>query len=216
MKRLIIVCEGPTEQEFCRDVLFSHFFAKNIALEFPTIKQTNGGIVAWATLKKQLIMHLKGEDVVVSTLIDFYGIKKSYCFPGWEESSKQENRYSQLSFLEDQMKEDIPENLRQRFIPYVQLHEFEGLLFSDIEVLRRNFMADEIDMLKIEKAVQLASSPEDINNGPNTAPSKRLEDAISGYNKVVYGACLAEEIGLGTIRAKCRRFNHWIEMLENI
>lgn len=114
------------------------------------------------------------------------------------------------------MKEDIPEDLRQRFIPYVQLHEFEGLLFSDIEVLRRNFMADEIDMLKIEKAVQLASSPEDINNGPNTAPSKRLEDAISGYNKVVYGVCLAEEIGLGTIRAKCRRFNHWIEMLENI
>lgn len=216
MKRLIIVCEGPTEQEFCRDVLFSHFFNKDIALEFPTIKQTNGGIVSWATLKKQLIMHLKGEDVIVSTLIDFYGIRKSYCFPGWEELSKQGNRYSQLDFLENQMKEDMPEDVRQHFIPYVQLHEFEGLLFSDIEVFRRNFMADEIDMSKIEKAIQLVSSPEDINNGPDTAPSKRLEDAISGYNKVVYGACLAEEIGLETIRAKCKRFNHWIKILENI
>lgn len=216
MKRLIIVCEGPTEQEFCRDVLFPYFFHKNIILEFPTIKQTNGGIIAWAVLKKQLIMHLKAEEVFVSTLIDFYGIKKSYCFPGWEELPKQGNRYSQLNFLEARMREDMPESLQVRFIPYVQLHEFESLLFSDIEVFRRNFMSCEVDMSKIEKAIQQVLSPEDINNGPHTAPSKRLEDAIAGYNKVVYGACLAEEIGLETIRAKCRRFNHWIEMLENI
>lgn len=216
MKRLIIVCEGPTEQEFCRDVLAPYFLSRNIILEFPTIKQTNGGIVAWATLKKQLIMHLRGEDVIVSTLIDFYGIRKSYCFPGWEELERQGDKYSQLDYLEKQMKEDMPEDIKLHFIPYVQLHEFEALLFSDIAVFRRNFMDSEIKMDKIEKAIQSVSSPEDINNGPSTAPSKRLSEAISGYDKIVYGACLAEEIGLSVIREKCRRFNHWIELLEKI
>ena len=54
MKRLIIVCEGPTEQEFCKDVLCPYFQSKGIILEYPTIKHSNGGIVSWATLKKQL------------------------------------------------------------------------------------------------------------------------------------------------------------------
>ncbi len=47
MKRIIIVCEGETEQEFCKDVLFPHFFRRDILIEHPTIKKSGGGIVAW-------------------------------------------------------------------------------------------------------------------------------------------------------------------------
>ena len=54
MKRLVIVCEGETEQAFCNDVLRSHFLSKDIQLEAPTIKHSNGGIVAWDTLRNRL------------------------------------------------------------------------------------------------------------------------------------------------------------------
>ena len=69
MKRLIIICEGPTEQAFCNDVLHSYLLTKNIALEAPTIKHSNGGIVAWDTLKKQIVRHLNEGNSIVSLWI---------------------------------------------------------------------------------------------------------------------------------------------------
>ena len=110
------------------------------------------------------------------------------------------------------MKNDMPEELRDRFIPYIQLHEFEGLLFSDISVFKNNFTSGELQFSELEEAVKSADTPEEINNGPATAPSVRLMKAIAGYNKVVYGACLASEIGLTSIRSKCKLFDEWITL----
>lgn len=214
MKRLIIICEGPTEQEFCNDLLSQYFFAKNILLETPTIKHSNGGIVAWETLKKQIIRHLNEGDCIVSLFVDYYRIKDSYKFPKWIESKKISNLYDRMNFLFKQMADDIEDALRPRFIPYIQLHEFEALLFSDISVFQKNFTKQELDFPILENAINSANSPEEINNGPNTAPSERLKKAIRGYDKVIYGACLASEIGLDTIRKKCMLFNQWIERLE--
>ena len=212
MNRLIIVCEGETEQEFCKDVLASYFREKNIYIEYPTIKHSNGGIVPWATLKRQLINHLHEREVSVSMLIDYYRIRDSYLFPGWEEAKQIENVYDKMKCLFCRMKNDMPEELRDRFIPYIQLHEFEGLLFSDISVFKNNFTSDELQFSELEEAVKSADTPEEINNGPATAPSVRLMKAIAGYNKVVYGACLASEIGLTSIRSKCKLFDEWITL----
>ena len=214
MKRMIIRCEGPTEQEFCKDVLTNYFMTKNISIECPTIKHSNGGIVSWNTLKKQIIMHLNEGDSFVTLLIDYYRIKDSYNFPGWIDSKNITNIYDRMHFLFDKMSLDLDEELRPRFIPYIQLHEFEALLFSDISVFNRNFTSDELDFHSLEQAIKCVETPEEINNGPATAPSERLKKAIKGYDKVVYGACLASEIGLDTIREKCQLFNEWIEKLE--
>lgn len=216
MKRLIITCEGETEQEFCKDVLAPYFLPKEIYIEYPTIKHSHGGIVAWATLKKQLVNHLYEGDVAVTMLVDYYRIKESYLFPGWEEAKQIENVFDRMRLLFTRMKEDMPAEFRERFIPYVQLHEFEGLLFSDISVFSHNFTSEELQMDLLDIAVRSANTPEEINNGPDTAPSVRLMKAISGYNKVVYGACLASEIGLSVICNKCKLFNEWIISLENI
>lgn len=88
MKRLIIVCEGATEQEFSQTVLSPYFYQKDILVETPTIKHSCGGIVAWGTLRKQLVQHLNETEVIVTTLIDFYRIKDSFRFPEWMESKK--------------------------------------------------------------------------------------------------------------------------------
>lgn len=214
MKRLIIICEGPTEQAFCNDVLHGRLLTKDIALEAPTIKHSNGGIVAWDTLKKQIVRHLNEGNSIVSLFVDYYRIRDSYHFPGWMESKSINNIYDRMHFLFEQMSLDIDENLRSRFIPYIQLHEFEGLLFSNIAVFQNNFTKQELDFQQLEDAINSVKTPEEINNGPATAPSERLKKAIKGYDKVVYGACLASDIGLNTIRGKCILFNEWVMKLE--
>lgn len=215
MKRLVIVCEGETEQAFCNDVLRSHFLSKDILLEAPTIKHSNGGIVAWDTLKKQIVKHLNEGDCIVSMLVDYYRIRDSYHFPGWMEAKGKSNLYERMRYLFEQMSLDMDEKLRPRFVPYIQLHEFGGLLFSDISVFPHNFTKEQLDYKQLESAVSEFSTPEEINNSPATAPSERLKKAVSGYDKVTDGAFLAMEIGLETIREKCILFNEWMGRLEN-
>lgn len=216
MKRLIIICEGETEQEFCKDVLYNHFIGKNIAIETPLIKKTMGGIVGWKYIKSQILLHLH-EDVFVTLLIDYYGIKDHHAFPAWNDAKTIVDKIERMSFLENAMKDDIDERVRFRFIPYIQLHEFEGLLFNNIETFRQNIPEKELTNIReLESMINSTANPELINDGVTTAPSKRLERLILGYNKIVYGAILAEKIGLERLRAKAVRFNEWMTKLENI
>lgn len=215
MKRLIIICEGPTEQEFCTEVLGAELAKCNVYVEAPLIKHSHGGIVPWATIKRQILKHLQEGEVYVSMLVDYYGIKEQFGFPGWEESMGIVDKTERFHFLLDKMKEDIPENLRYRFIPYIQMHEFEGLLFSDVHAFFNSFEKDEIKMEDLQAAAEAFETPEMINNSPETAPSKRLIDAIPDYDKIVFGNCVAMDIGLKKIREKCPLFDEWIEKLED-
>ena len=107
MKRLIIVCEGPTEQEFCTEVLGVEFAKHDIYVEAPVIKHSHGGIVPWTTIKKQILNHLQEGDVYVSMLVDYYGIKDQFGFPGWEESKEIVDKTERIHFLIDRMAKDI-------------------------------------------------------------------------------------------------------------
>lgn len=216
MKRLIVVCEGPTEKEFCNDLLADYFFKKGIVVESPLIKHSGGGIVPWSTLKNQLRNHLREDNAYVTTFIDYYGIKDDYGYPGWKEGKRIASKEGRMAFLEEQMLKDMEENERSRFIPHLQLHEFETLLFSDIEAKRKNFMPNEVKWNELESIVGEFPNPEDINNSPQKAPSKRLESAIQGYSKVLYGNCVAMDIGIDKMLASCPHFSKWINRLCEI
>ena len=89
MKRIIIICEGQTEQEFCNDVLRLYFSPLEIYIETPTIKKTHGGIVRWAALKRQIERHLlEDKTAYLTTLIDYYGLHSYHGFPSWDEAKK--------------------------------------------------------------------------------------------------------------------------------
>ena len=217
MRRIIIVCEGETEQEFCKDILRPHFLAQNTHIEAPTIKKSGGGIVAWKTLQNQIENHLK-EDVsaIVTTFIDYYGLNNKLKFPKWDEAKAIVDKSDRLSFLETAMGKSLDESIRYRFIPYIQLHEFEGLLFNNIAVFDRQIARNEFtDYDELARTIEENPNPELINDGKDTAPSKRLLRLIKGYNKPVYGSILAESIGLENIRNKSPRFNNWLTLLES-
>jgi hypothetical protein len=122
-----------------------------------------------------------------------------------------------MSILEQGMFEDVEKSVNNRFAPYIQLHEFEGLLFNNIEVFVNNIPPlDFVNKAELIKTIDKYPNPELINNTPNNAPSYRLKRLIKGYNKIVYGSILAQEIGLTRLRDKSPRFNAWIKKLESI
>ncbi|MBK9932888.1 MAG: DUF4276 family protein [Cytophagaceae bacterium] len=218
MKRIILICEGPTEQAFTKTNLQVPFISKNIYLQSPLIKASRGGIVKWSKLKEQIETHLKAEpNAYVTTFIDYYGMYDKYLFPQWEEAHTIVDLNQRMEALEQGMLDDIDESLRHRFIPYLQLHEFEGLLFNDINIIKSQIPKDDIvGMPELEKTFADYDNPEMINNNRTTSPSHRLMRIIRGYNKVVYGDILSEAIGLTRIRQKSPRFNNWLTKLECI
>lgn len=216
MKRIIMICEGYTEQAFANTNLQIPFVNRNIYLQTPLIKASRGGIVKWSKLKYQIETHLKSEpDAYVTTFIDYYGTYAKHQFPGWDVAHTIVDVSQRMDSLEKSMLNDIDIQLQYRFIPYLQLHEFEALLFSDINIIKSQIPpSDLIGVTELEKTFSDYPNPEMINNNKATSPSHRLIRIISGYNKVVYGDIISEAIGLNRIRAKSPRFNNWITKLE--
>jgi hypothetical protein len=218
MKRVVIICEGETEREFCKTLLASYFGKRNIYIQSPLIKRSMGGIVRWEILKKEIETYLRENDVFVTMLIDYYGVYSKYHFPSWDQAQKISDKNARIDFLEKAMQNDINESVRNRFIPYMQLHEFEGLLFNEIEIFYEQVPKEElVGLTELKQTFKdYPDNPEMINSNPETSPSHRLERIISGYNKVLYGHYFAEAIGLNRIRNKSPRFNEWLRRIEDV
>lgn len=212
-KVLYIICEGETEQEFCKHILTPHFLQKSIILYYPLIERSGGGIVRWEFLKRQILKHLGERDAYVSTFIDMYGLTSGHAFPDWENLQKIHHVKNRMRVLESNMEKDVN---HRRFIANIVVHEFESLLFSDISAIQKIVPPNELKYSDLQRALAQFNDVEIINDSPSTAPSKRLEAAITGYIKPLHGHYIAEEIGLPTIREKCEKFNEWIVKLENI
>jgi hypothetical protein len=209
---LIVICEGETEQEFCKEILAKHLLEFQIYVQATEI----GGIRSWPYLLDQVERLLsEGHKPFVTTLIDFYGIYPRHQYPLWGKKDKYNDTTIFIADVCKEMKKNIPENIRDRFIPYIQKYEFEALLFNDINYFE-DYFTNIADKKYLIQTLNEYENPEDINNDPNTAPSKRLIRSIEGYGKVIDGINIVKSIGLENIRAKCPGFNEWVTRLEKI
>lgn len=213
MKRLYIVVEGPTEEEFVYTCLRPFFAAQEIydvrAILLETSPGHKGGDLNYSRYKNNIENLLKREtEIIVSSLIDFFRLKTD--FPEYHESLKNPDKNNQVTFLEKAIANNIPD---KRFIPYIQLHEFEGLLFSDIRGFNYISNISPASHQSLINIINQHPNPELLNGGTLTAPSKRLHQLIPSYRKTLHGPIIADEIGMPSIMGKCPRFNSWISCL---
>jgi hypothetical protein len=217
LKRLYFVVEGFTEREFVNKSLIPYFASKGIydvrAIEITTSKGNKGGLAKYLHLKRDIENFLNSEkEIVVTTFIDFFRIPSS--MPNYNSIGSIANVDDKINLLEQGMADDI---MDERFVPYIQKHEFEALLFSSKDGFELMYDNERI-VGELEKVIDEFENPEDINSRPQFAPSKRLINILSAngekYDKVVEGNLIAEEIGLEKILEKCPRFNEWIRVLE--
>ncbi|MEQ8468224.1 DUF4276 family protein [Coleofasciculus sp. E1-EBD-02] len=223
MIRLHIVAEGQTEEEFVKSVLTEHLGILNISTDVHCItskrtkkKVYRGGAVSYGKIKKDIMLWLKqdrNQEARFTTMLDLYALPND--FPNFAESQNKSDPYQKVEQLEAAFGNDIND---PRFIPYIQLHEFEALILSDPQKLTERFPDYQVNIHKLLAVCEKFTSPELINNGSTTAPSKRLNKFIPGYEdaKVSVAPLIAKKIGLPTIRQKCPHFNAWISQLEQL
>ena len=226
MVRLRFEVEGPTEESFVNDILAWHLSSLGYTeisarlMGKARIRSQRGGVRPWPEVRTEILARLRNDpEVFVGVIVDYYGMPDDGggAWPGRAGAT------AELHFpnsVEKSLLADVSSHLgdnfnTKRFIPYVMIHEYEAMLFSDCTAfascignpnLRSNFQAIR----------DLFNSPEDINDSITTAPSKRIEKLVPRYRKPTQGVQAAKEIGLSTIRAECSHFRGWLEYLEGL
>ena len=214
MRGLYILGEGPTEEQFVNEVLRSYFNNREIydvrCILMETSPGHKGGAVSYQRYRHNAENLLKREpDIIVTSLIDFFRLKPD--FPKYQEAQeKYPDKIKRVAFIENAISEDIH---CSRFIPYIQLHEFEGLLFSSNDGFEFLPNIPVGNRTQLQEAVHIHENPELLNDGIFTAPSKRLECLIPGYQKTFHGPLIAEIVTIDRMLERCERFRNWIEAL---
>lgn len=226
-KIIHILCEGQTEQGFVEEVLRPYLIERGVTSVKSIIVSTNkelnacGGMSSYTLVRQDLNVMRKinsdsnYEKHIFTTMFDLYALPSD--FPGYKEADAIVEPYARVNSLEQSFANAVND---YRFIPYIQLHEFEALLFCGIEHLVKIYPKCKKPCEQLTKDLQKVINPELIDNGPTTAPSKRIIKAIEGskkykYNKPTTGKSVTKEIGIDELRAKCSHFNEWIERLIN-
>lgn len=218
MIRVHVICEGQTEEMFVNEVLADAFLPINICLVPALIGKPGhkGGNFKFERLLTDVRARLLDDKkAYCTTFFDFYGLPED--FPGKEQAKAKVGMPQKadclLAALTERLQSTLGENPLKRFIPYVQMYEFEGLLFSHPERLARGINQADLGTY-LQKIRDAFDSPEEINNSPDTAPSKRIGNLYSAYDKPIHGSLAAIEIGLDVIRQECQRFDQWLKKLE--
>ena len=227
MNRVIVLVEGYTEKGFCDRVLVPELAKKNIFLTARIVGSPGkkGGRPFPVVCSELQDLLGRDKQILVTMLFDFYGLKENW--PGLK-NAKDAPFDLKLPIMVKEIKKAVLKNCdspdASRFIPYVQMHEIESLLFADPTEMAKFFQkqnpAHKLAKLerKFSQIVLKAGSCEKINSRYDKKPSKRIEKIVSYYKKGERNDAHAHQIisviGLSTIREKCQNFNDWMTAIE--
>lgn len=223
---LNVLCEGYTEDRFANSVLKEYLKGSGIVVKTTILltnkkKKIRGGMLSYQQAKTELELLIKqhsrrtSEKHFYTTMFDLYALPND--FPGYADALKIQDCYAATKKLEDEFSKDIN---NPQFIPYIQLHEFEALVFCGLEYLLIDYpdMTKQVEDLK-KVLVSFGDNPEKINNSPETAPSKRIMKAFESkhhYDKTKSGELVTSKARIPFLKEKCLHFREWIESLEKI
>jgi len=214
--RLHFVVEGQTEETFVKQILAPelHFITTD-AHRITTGRKRGtvyrGGFVNYDHLRNDLVRWMKQDrnsEARFTTMVDLYGLPRN--FPGRDKADQISDPFKKTELLESTLYEDIGD---PRFIPYIQIHEFEALLFSEPASFSSAFPSSDREIAELMGMRRDVESPEHIDDGPHTAPSKRICGLLPSYAKTSYGLTIAEHIGLPKMRSECHHFDRWVSRL---
>jgi hypothetical protein len=210
-----VLAEGQTEETFVRDVLGPHLERARIVADARVILTSSGhrgGVTTYRQVERDL-KHWMAEDQRpdsrFTTMVDLYALPHD--FPGRRNAALPTEPYGRVECLEAAFRAAVGS---ARFLPYVQLHEFEALLLAD--PVRVAEWLDPHGGAKLEKLVRAHGSPELVDEGKDTHPSKQIASVFPGYQKVSDGPVIADTIGIAAIRAACPHFDQWVTELEQL
>lgn len=221
MTEVIFIVEGVTEEGFVKEVLSPHLLPLELRV-WPLLtgtrrmrrRQRGGHRGTYCVIRDDIIRTLKQHGrrgARVTTMLDLYALPDD--FPGHTTSAGTPDPYKRVAAIEDAMAVDIADH---RFVPYIQLHEFEALLFAEPGKIAGEYPDSADGVGELEAEVARFPGPEWVNDDPATAPSKRVKKNVPRYDKVRSGPRIAASIGLPRLRAECPHFGGWLSRLEGL
>lgn len=208
-KRLVFIVEGDCERILVEKQIipFLYGFPESKGWAFEARKvSTNrklnakGGIISFEYLQNEIQRTSAQHSPWITTFIDYFRLPND--FPGYSKNS------SEIPGIESALREAVNYS---GFIPYIQKHEFETLLFADISLFKY-LCVNEKEFRQIERIAQAYPQIEDINGGAETAPSKRL-NSIFPYHKTLVSNLLMDEIRMDILMERSPHFKEWITLL---
>jgi hypothetical protein len=218
MNRVRILVEGQTEEAFVNNILSSHLNPMGV-YPYAFLFRSKGGSFVYQRAQKEILNSLKEDtSLICTTMVDFYRLPQDW--PGRKEADNHRLYLDKAVTVNNALSADISAQLgssfnRSRFIPYVQMHEFEALLFSDIASWVQGKIFNQLEEVK-----KSFSCPEEINDNYETCPSRRIinifKECGQKYGKVIDGINASKKVGLAKMRSACPHFNEWITKLEKL
>lgn len=217
-RQVLAVVEGPSERNFVRGCFAPYLLERGIAIAARIVGKPGhkGGVRSFQAVCNEIVELLKeSRDRDCTTMFDYFRLGEDW--PGVTEA-KNKSPLDAVLHIEASIAKRVVDAMgtkfnAARFIPYVQLHEFEALLFSDTEALAYALLDPALQPI-LDNIVRQCGGPEAINDGPETAPSKRIEKLQPAYVKTSDGPEAATLAGIEKIRQACPHFNAWVERLE--
>lgn len=222
--RLYVLVEGQTEEAFVKRTLGPHLEPKR-TFTHPIVVTTSrdqrtgrkigrggGRWAQWSRHLSRLMREQSGVEARFTTLFDLYGLPGD--FPRLAEHKRVADTERRATLLEHAMAESAGD---WRFVPYLQRHEFEALVLAGPQYLE--MLLDTKEDIRGVQALRISLKdlpPEDVDDSPENAPSKRLAKYVPSYQKVAHGPLVVDEIGVPALRAVCPRFDAWIARLEQL
>ena len=191
MVRLYLFAEGQTEQTLANTVLKPYLAKFDVYLHKAVLIATSrkkgkvyrGGGRKYLPMKNDIQRFLKqqkGADVFFTTMIDLYAIHAD--MPGRDEAEQlRHDPQRRVEAIEASFANDIGD---KRFVPYIQLHEFEACLFVDVTHFGYFYEEADKQIANLKAVAQDHESPEFIDDDPLTAPSKRIIEQFPDYGAV--------------------------------
>lgn len=216
MKRIDIIVEGQTESTFVTEILAPYICEQ---LDYNCLVTPirihlgqsggKGGFVNYVHLRNDVKRSLQSQDsdLIVTTFVDYFRIPQSQ-MPEYQLWKDEQDHYAQVQKMESAIERDIND---RRFVPYIQMHEFEALLFSSSKGFETYW--DSAYAEQVQNVIGQFVNPENINTSPTGSPSKRLLAINPSYDKIVEGNIVALEIGIEIILEACPKFRAWVETL---
>ena len=213
--RLYILCEGQTEDRFVKEVLYpyllnSNIFAQSIICETKRTvgKKYKGGVSKYSKIRSELEILCKGDPTAfVTTMFDYYKLPSDT--PGKGTTG---DAHKAAQEIETAIKSNLG-GLRNLLVNLI-LHEFEGLLFSDVSAFLGVAKANDKIVIELGRIKNSFPSPEHINDSEETAPSKRIARILPEYSKTLNGIEIAKNIGVDKISEECPHFKAWLENIK--
>lgn len=219
MRRVLVSVEGQTEEIFVRDTLAPHLLDHGVAIQHVILKTKRlaggsahrGGVSKWSKIEQEIRLLLRDSDAAaITTMYDLYGLPADT--PGAGHARGDVDPHHRAAHIETEIQNRFDDS---RLDAYLQIHEFEAMLFGVPDHVAARAGQPKLARLMTD-AANVAGGPELVDDGPQTTPSKRLVTIWPEFTKTLDGPAIVKAAGLATIRASCPHLDNWIGRLERL